>query len=240
MNLRNKTAIVTGAGRGIGKGITLALAKEGCNIVAGARSRDSLNALKSEVEAAGTQCVAIPVDLRSMDAVATLLSAAEKAFGSLDILINNAGVIYSDGISGVTEAQWDETMDVNLKAQFFLAQGALERMKANAEGGYIINISSTVALGAKPGVTSYSVSKYGVMGMSEALYQEAKLHGVKVSTIYPGVTDTEMLRGQDMPCGPNQWMLPEDIADCAMFLLRTSSRMVIRDIVPWSTGYDQI
>ncbi len=240
MKLKGKTAIVTGAGRGIGKGIALALAKEGCNIVAGARSVGSLNVLKCEAEAFGARCAAVPVDLRSMDGIKKLLDAAEKEFGSLDILINNAGVIYSDGISGVTEAQWNETLDVNLKAQFFLAQGALERMKVNAEGGYIINMSSTVALGAKPGVTSYSVSKYGVMGMSEALYQEAKLHGVKVSTIYPGVTDTEMLRGQDMPCSPEQWMLPEDIADCALFLLKTSSRMVIRDIVPWSTGYDQI
>ncbi len=240
MELKNKTAIITGASRGIGRSLALALAKEGCNIVAGARDEQLLYGLKAQAQALGARCETAAVDLRRMADIKELLSAAENAFGTVDILINNAGVIYNDGIAGVTEEQWDATMDVNLKAQFFLAQGALALMQNNTGGGYIINISSTVAFGAKPGVTSYSVSKYGVMGMSEALYQEAKGYGVKVSTIYPGVTDTEMLRGQDMPCGPSQWMLPEDIADCALFLLKSSSRMVVKDIVPWSTGYDQI
>ena len=239
MELKGRTAIVSGASRGIGREIALSLAKEGCNLVICARSQDRLETLKSEAEEYGVRCEAVAVDLRSMKSIRRVIDTAAAAFGSVDILINNAGVIVNDGILGVTEEDWDMTMDVNLKAQFFLAQGALKHMKERGEG-YIINISSTVALGAKPGVTSYSVSKYGVMGMSEALYQEAKHYGVKVSTIYPGVTDTEMLRGQDMPCGPSQWMLPSDIADCALFLLKSSSRMVVKDIVPWSTGYDQI
>ena len=239
MELKRKTAVVSGASRGIGREIALALAKEGCNLLVCARSNDKLETLKREAEAYGVRCETAAVDLRNMQSIQMVIDMAAAAFGSIDILINNAGVITNDGILGVTEEDWDITMDVNLKAQFFLAQGALRQMKEKGEG-YIINISSTVALGAKPGVTSYSVSKYGVMGMSEALYQEAKLYGVKVSTIYPGVTDTEMLRGQDMPCGPSQWMLPSDIAACALFLLKSSSRMVVKDIVPWSTGYDKI
>lgn len=238
MELKGKTAIVSGASRGIGREIALALAKVGCNLTVCARSLDKLTELKREAEAYGVRCEAIVADLRSMEDIRRVIETA-AVFGSVDILINNAGVIVNDGILGVTEADWDMTMDTNLKAQFFLAQGALVHMRERGEG-YIINISSTVALGAKPGVTSYSISKYGVTGMSEALYQEAKRYGVKVSTIYPGVTDTEMLCGQDMPCGPEQWMLPSDIADCALFLLKTSSRMVVRDIVPWATGYDQI
>ncbi len=239
MELKGRTAIVSGASRGIGREIALSLAKEGCNLVVCARSAEKLAALKQEAEGYGVRCEAVAVDLRSMDSIRAVIRTAVETFGSVDILVNNAGVIVNDGILGVTEQDWDMTMDVNLKAQFFLAQGALKHMKEKGEG-YIINISSTVALGAKPGVTSYSVSKYGVMGMSEALYQEAKGYGIKVSTIYPGVTDTEMLRGQDMPCGPEQWMLPSDISDCVLFLLKSSSRMVVRDIVPWATGYDQI
>lgn len=239
MELKGKTAIVSGASRGIGREISLALAKQGCNLVVCARSLDKLTALKHEAEEYGVRCEAIAADLRNMEDIRRVIETAAAAFATVDILINNAGVIINDGILGVTEADWDATMDTNLKAQFFLAQGALRHMKEQGEG-YIINISSTVALGAKPGVTSYSISKYGVTGMSEALYQEAKRYGVKVSTIYPGVTDTEMLRGQNMPCGPEQWMLPSDIADCALFLLKSSSRMIVRDIVPWSTGYDQI
>ncbi len=239
MELKGKSAIVSGASRGIGREIALALAREGCNLTVCARSADKLASLKAEAEALGVRCEAVAVDLRSTDNICRMVDEAAKRFGGVDILINNAGVIVADGIFGVTEEDWDMTMETNLKAQFFLAQAAMGTMKDKGEG-YIINMSSTVALGAKPGVTSYSVSKYGVMGMSEALYQEGKTYGVKVSTIYPGVTDTEMLRSQDMPCGPSQWMLPSDIADCALFLLKSSSRMVVRDIVPWSTGYDQI
>lgn len=239
MNLKNKVAIITGASRGIGKAIALALAKEGCNLVVCARNELKLLKLKEEVEFYGIQCEIIASDLRYMDSIKKVLTLAVEKFKNIDILINNAGVIINDGIFGVTEEDWDLTMDVNLKAQFFLSQCTLEEMKKNNEG-YIINISSTVALGAKPDVTSYSISKYAIVGLSEALYQEAKKHNVKVSTIYPGVTDTEMLRSQDMPCEPSQWMLPEDIAECVLFLLKTSNRMVIKDIVPWSTGYDQI
>jgi 3-oxoacyl-[acyl-carrier protein] reductase len=239
MILKNKVAIITGASRGIGKGIALALAKEGCNIVACARNEEQLLKLKEEVEAFGIQCEIVQSDIRVINNIKYVIEIVIRKFGKVDILINNAGVIIKDGIFGVTEKDWDLTMDTNLKAQFFLSQCALKEMKKNKEG-HIINISSTVALGAKPEVTSYSVSKYAIVGLSEALYQEAKKYLVKVSTIYPGVTDTEMLRSQDMPCDSDQWMLPEDIAECVVFLLKTSSRMVVKDIVPWATGYDQI
>lgn len=239
MNLKNKAAVITGASRGIGKAIALALAKEGCNLVVCARNESQLLKLKEEAESYGIQCEITAADLRRMGSIRKVMDLAVEKFHNIDILINNAGVIIKDGIFGVTEEDWDLTMDVNLKAQFFLSQCTLEEMKKTGQG-YIINISSTVALGAKPDVTSYSISKYAIVGLSEALYQEAKKHNVKVSTIYPGVTDTEMLRSQDMPCEPSQWMLPEDIAECVLFLLKSSNRMVIKDIVPWSTKYDQI
>lgn len=239
MNLKDKVAIITGASRGIGKGIALALAREGCHLVACARNEEQLLQLKEEVERYGVACVIAPVDLGSAEQVRSVVDIALGRFQQIDILINNAGVIINDGLFGVTEEAWDLTMAINAKAHFFLSQYTLAEMKKLRQG-YIINISSTVALGAKPEVTSYSVSKYAVAGLSEALYQEAKKYGVKVSTIYPGVTDTEMLRSQEMPCGPSQWMLPEDIAACVLFLLKTSSRMVVKDLVPWSTGYDQI
>ncbi len=239
MELKGKTAIVTGASRGIGKAIALEIAKEGCNLAVCARDGQRLAELKQEAEAYGVKCIIIVADLRHQEHINQAINQVFLEFGRIDILVNNAGVLTNDGVFGVTEESWDITMEVNLKAQFFMAQAALQKMKKNHEG-YIINMSSTVALGAKPDITCYSISKYGVVGLSEALYQEAKKYQVKVSTIYPGVTDTEMLRAQTMPCDPSQWMLPEDIAGCVMFLLKSSGRMVIKDIVPWSTGYDQI
>lgn len=239
MNLTGRVAIVTGASRGIGKEIALALANEGCSLVVCSRNSEQLFKLKAETESFGVQCEAVSTDLRQLDNIKKVVEIAVEKFSKIDILINNAGVITKDGIFGVTEEDWDLLMDINLKAQFFLSQCSLKEMIKNKEG-YIINISSTVAFGAKPEVTSYSISKGAIVGLSEALYQEAKKHNVKVSTVYPGVTDTEMLRSQDMPCDSSQWMLPEDIAECVLFLLKTNKRMVIKDIVPWSTGYDQI
>jgi len=239
MDLKGKTALITGAGRGIGRQIAIDLAKEGVNLVLCSRTEKELAETAKACDAYGVSCAVCAADLSRMQGICKLVQTAGEAFGGVDILVNNAGVIKSDGIDGVSEEDWDLTMAVNVKAPFFLSQKLLPYMREKREG-YIINICSTVALGAKPEVTSYSVSKYGMVGEAEALYKDCGEYGVKVSSIYPGVTDTEMLRSQDMPCGPDQWMQPEDISYCVLFLLKSSSRMVVKDVVPWSVGYDKI
>lgn len=104
----------------------------------------------------------------------------------------------------------------------------------------VINISSTAALQVPGALTSYGTSKVGLIGLSQALYETAKEYGVKVSVIYPGMTDTEMLRDFNPPVDPNRWMLPEDIVGCILFLLKQSDRVVVRDIVPWAARHDKI
>lgn len=236
-----KNALVTGAGRGIGRAIALALAKEGVNTVVCARSLDALEKTAELCRAHGVKSVALKADLSSAAAVRDAADAAIEALGGIDILVNCAGVCPTDGIENVTEEEWDTVMDTNFKGVFFLSQRILAHMKEKGDG-YIVNINSTVALGAKPGVAVYSASKYGLEGITAALYQDAKRHGIRVSSIYPGVTDTEMLRAQadTMPSPPEHWMKPEDIAYCVMFLVKSSPRMVVRDIVPWAQKYDEI
>lgn len=239
MELKNKIAIVTGAGRGIGKQVALDLAKEGCNLLICSRNAAELEEVKIETEKNGVVCNCFAADLSTLDNVNQLIEKAVELYGGIDILINNAGVLYKDGVLKVTEDQWDFTMDVNLKASFFLAQKAMKLMIEN-QSGYIINMASTAALCVPSGITSYGISKIGMIGASAALYEEGKKHNVKVSLIHPGMTDTGMLRSAGTGTTPDQWMLPEDISSCVVFLLKNSKRMVIKEIVPWATGYDQI
>ena len=160
-------------------------------------------------------------------------------FNSIDVLINNAAVFYPSDLMDITEEQWDKTMNINLRSTFLLSQKIL-KILVKQRSGYIINISSTAALEVPPGIAAYGISKLAMVGLTQAMYEVGKDFGVKVSAIYPGMTDTEMLRGFSPPVDPGKWMKPEDISDCVIFLLKQSNRMVIKDIIPWARRHDKI
>ena len=239
MDLRGKTAIITGGGRGIGRAAALDLAREGSNVVISSRNRQELDAVCTEVEGLGGVALGLQLDLSKEENLQALVDRTVDRFGTVDILINNAGIIIPKPFIEVTVDELDETMNINLRSAFILSQKVFKIMMQK-RSGYIINISSTVALGVPPQLATYGVSKCGMSGLSQALYEAGKDFGVKVSTVYPGITDTKMVRDIDPPTNPEQWMLPEDISYCILFLLKSSSRMVIKDVVPWSTGYDRV
>lgn len=239
MELKGKTAIITGGGRGIGKAIALDLAGEGCNITISSRNAEELSETAEEIESSGGRILALQMDLAVDGNLELLVNKTVGHFGTVDILVNNAGIILPKPFLEVTLDEWDRTMNINLRSAFILCQKVLSIMKEK-RSGHIINISSTVALGVPPQLASYGASKCGMVGLSQALYETAKEFGVKVSTVYPGITDTKMVRDIDPPTKPEQWMLPEDIACCVLFLLKTSDRMIVKDLVPWSTGFDRI
>lgn len=240
MLLKDKVAIVTGAGRGIGREVMLQLAQEGCQVVGTARTQAELERVKQEIEESGGKAVVIPLDLGDRKSPEILVKKVIEQFHRIDILINNAGIAFVSDFLDVTEEEFDLTMNVNLKSIFFLCQKALAVMKEQ-HSGYIINVSSTVALGVPPRLSTYGISKCGVVGLSQALYETAKEFGVKVSIVYPGITDTKMVRDINPDTSrPEQWMLPEDIAGTILFLLKQSDRVIMRDLVPWSVKYDKI
>lgn len=237
MNYNN--AIITGASSGIGRAAAQALAAQGMNLFLCARSLEGLQRTADLCSKYENRYIPYSVDLNIPEGIASVLPAALSALGSIDTLINCAGIYPSDGIDGVTEHLWDKVMDLNLKNTFFLSRDVLTYMKTRKKG-YIIYINSTVALGAKPSVSTYSISKYGLAGAAAAMYEEGKPYQIRVSSIYPGVTNTDSLHQNGMPCSPEQCMLPEDIASCISFLLQTPERMIIRDLVPWASAYDKI
>ena len=239
MNLKNKVAIVTGAGSGIGKDIALGLSKNGCHVVLIGRRKNLLEDVANQIIHQGNEVLCLSVDLEEMDSVSKIINETLKRFSTIDILINNAAVLYATPFDEVTENEWDQVININLKAAFFLSQESFKIMKKKSSG-YIINIASTAAIKVPAAIPTYGISKVGLIGMSQALYETGKEFGVKVSYINPGMTDTEMLRGFDPPVDSAKWMLPVDITESILFLLKQSSRVVIKEITPWAVKHDQI
>ena len=241
MDLDNKVAIITGAGRGIGKDISIALAKENCNVVLVSRTeaqlKDAINEIKkSDVK---SKAIYIAADLSLKQDIDKVVQKTLEHFGNIDILINNAAFLSSSSFFDLSEEIWDKTLDINLKSVFLLSQKVMEIMVKN-KTGYIINISSTAALQVPPTIAVYGISKKALIGLSEVLYEIGKESNVKVSTIFPGMTDTEMLRSFNPPVEHSKWMLPADITDCVLFLLKQSDRVVVKEIIPWASKHDQI
>jgi len=239
MDLNGKTAVVTGAGRGIGKDIALALSNEGCNVALVSRTEKELSSVEKEITLKNGKALRIAADISRNGDRERIIKLTLEKFKSLEILINNAGVHYASPFLEVSEEEFDANMNVNLKGTFFLCQAAMRIMKENKQG-YIINISSTAALQVPARATAYGISKLGIKGLTEALYELGKEFGVKVSIIYPGMTDTPMLRGINLPVDPSCWMLPEDITGCVLFLLKQSDRVAVKEIVPWAARHDMI
>jgi len=241
MDLENKSVVITGAGRGIGKDISIALAKEKCNVVIVSRTETQLQDVINEIKKNDKKSPAfyIVADLSKKPDIDMVIQKTLSTFGKIDILINNAAFLSSGSFFDISEEIWDKTMDINLKSVFLLSQRAIEIMIKN-KMGYIINISSTAALQVPPGIAAYGISKVALNGLSEVLYEIGKANNVKVSTIFPGMTDTEMLRSFNPPVERSKWMHPEDITNCILFLLKQSGRVVVKEVVPWASKHDQI
>ena len=240
MELKGKVAVVTGAGRGIGRKIAVDLAAEGCKLVLISRDSIRLQDLEKELKNMGNEDILpLAMDITLIENTQKIVQESKKRFGTIDVLVNNAGILHNAGIFETNEKIWDHTMDTNLKSLFFLSREVLRVMK-EAKRGYIINISSTAALYVPPGLVAYGTSKVAIAGITQAFYEEAKESGVKVSIIYPGMTDTDMLREAKTPVSQEKWMQPEDISNCILFLLKQSERVVIKELTPWAFRHDKI
>ena len=234
MKLDNKIAIVTGARRGIGRAIALALAKEGANIVVSDISQEECQKVVTEIEGLGRRGLAIKCDVTSIVEVEDMVRRTVAEFGRVDILVNNAGIITFKPFLELTEKDWDTTINVNLKGQFLCAQAVSKELVKN-KWGRIINIASISSGGcgiAFPLVAHYTASKGGIMALTEALALELTPQGINVNAICPGAIDTDMTKGVKDSGQLEQILLripkgrvgqPEDIANLAVFLASEES-----------------
>jgi len=193
-NLTGRFALVTGASSGLGARFAEVLAANGAAVALVARRVERLDALKRKIEAAGGRAVAIAADVLDRDAMRRAFDEAEAAFGTVTILINNAGVAHAGRAVELPEAEWRRVVGTNLDAVFFWAQEAARRMLAAGKPGAIVNIASVLGFGVAKGVVAYATAKAGVIQMTKALALELAFKGVRVNAIAPGWFVTEINR----------------------------------------------
>lgn len=197
MRLNDKTAIVTGAGRGIGKAVAVLFGKEGANVVVCDVDEDVSAETAKEITDAGGTALSIPCDVSSSSAVSTMIDAAYENFGSIDIIANIAGLTRDRMIHKMSEERWDTVIDINLKGTFLVCQAAAKYMRKSGRGGSIVNISSASAQRGNPGQTNYAAAKAGVMGFSRSLANEWGRFGIRVNVVSYGLVDTRMTKPKE-------------------------------------------
>jgi 3-oxoacyl-[acyl-carrier protein] reductase len=193
-DLTGQVALVTGASSGLGVRFAEVLAQAGAAVALVARRADRLGAVKGAIEQAGGRAMAIAADVTDRAAMARAFDAAEQTFGTVTVLINNAGVVTSARAIEVSEGDWRRVMDTNLDAVFFASQEAARRMLAAGKGGAIVNIASMLGLDVAKGVAPYAVSKAGVIQLTKAMAVELAFKGIRVNAIAPGWIVTDINR----------------------------------------------
>jgi 3-oxoacyl-[acyl-carrier protein] reductase len=222
MNLQNKTAVVTGGTKGIGRAVAESLLEAGASVFVCARNASELKRAVEELstlgKAAGETC-----DVRSEAQVKMMLDEAARLFGGVDILVNNAGIgIIGKTVEEMSAEEFEQTLQTNLFGVFYACHHAIPLMKKRG-GGYIINISSLAGQNAHPRMAAYNASKFGLNGFTEALMQEVREHDIKVTAICPGSVNTYF--GGDTPSEDQAWQLQsEDIAQVVVDLLEMHPR----------------
>jgi 2-deoxy-D-gluconate 3-dehydrogenase len=229
--LNNKTAIVTGASRGLGRGMAFGLAEAGADLVLVGIS--DMTAIKKEIEKLGRRCATVTADLGNKDCVPTIVNTAVEKMGGIDILVNNAGIIRRAPLLEFAEKDWDEVINVNLRALFFLSQAAARVMVEQGRGGKIINVASMLSFQGGILVPSYTAAKSGVMGLTRIFANELARHNINVNAIAPGymATDnTKALREDPKRSGEilgripmGRWGAPEDLMGAVVFLASDAS-----------------
>jgi 2-deoxy-D-gluconate 3-dehydrogenase len=244
--LDGKVALVTGAGHGLGKAMALALAQAGANI--SALYRTDCSDLQEQVKSIGRTCMPIQCDLleQSPEDLEKLVSLVVSEMGRLDILVNNAGTIRRESVLKLTEKDWDDVLQVNLKSIFFLSQAAARVMQGQG-GGKIINIASILSIQGGIRVASYTASKSALTGITRAMGNELASQGINVNAIVPGyfTTDnTAALRADPqrsraiidrIPAG--RWGEPSDLMGVVVFLASQASNYMHGAIVPVDGGW---
>jgi 3-oxoacyl-[acyl-carrier protein] reductase len=193
-DLAGKVALVTGASSGLGVRFAEVLAENGAAVVLVARRADRLGALKARIEQSGGRAITVEADVRERAAMKAAFDAAETAFGTVTILVNNAGVAHAGRAVELAEEEWQRILSTNLDAVFYWSQEAARRMLAAGRGGAIVNIASVLGLGVDKGVVAYATAKAGVIQMTKALALELAFKGIRVNAIAPGWIVTELNR----------------------------------------------
>ncbi|MBN1509512.1 MAG: SDR family oxidoreductase [Sedimentisphaerales bacterium] len=227
--LDGKVAIVTGGSRGIGRAISVALAREGATVVLAARSAATLAEAAELVRAAGSRAEAVVTELASEESIKNLVKTVKDRLGRLDILVNNAGITHSAKFEETRTEDLDHCWAINARAPFILCREALPLLR-QAEAGCIVNISSVVGVKGYPLQSAYTASKHAVRGMSISLAEELRGTNIRVHVICPGAVDTGMVGNVRPDIKKEDLIQPEEIAELVLYLVTQRGNAVVDEL----------
>ncbi len=243
--LEGKVAAITGASSGIGEATALAFAEAGAAVALGARREDRLKELAEKIESKGGRAVALKVDVSDASSAQAFIEGTRDQLGGLDILINNAGVMLLGPVEGAPLDEWRRMVDVNVLGLLYCTHTALPIMREGG-GGHIVNVSSVAGRTANAGSAVYNFTKWGVVGFSEALRQEALHSKVRVTVIEPGFVDTELQGHNENPVVVEtidkmqkqigEILTAEDIAEAILYAVSAPPRVNINEVLIRPTG----
>jgi len=247
--LRGKVALITGGGTGIGRAIALAFAREGAKVAVAGRRKEKLDETLGELQKEGGEGLAIACDVAKAKDAGRAVREAAKAFGKLNVLVNNAAVLHVSTIEGISEEQWDKLMTINLKGPFLMCRAALPEFR-KAGGGAIVNVGSVLGLVAMKDRAAYCASKGGVTLLTKAVALDHAHENVRSNCICPSIVETDLVRGLfaaseegkvlrkarigQIPLG--RMGRPEDVAELAVFLASEESSWLTGAAIPLDGG----
>lgn len=235
-DLKNKNALITGAGKGIGKAIAIALAKEGVNVILVARTQADVDKLAIETNKLGVKSLALSADVSDINSVNTAVEKALAEFKTIDILINNAGIGAFGKFLELEPADWERIIQVNLMGTYYTTRAVIPNM-IERQTGDIINISSTAGLNGNAVTSAYSASKFAVLGLTDSLMQEMRKHNIRVTALTPSTVATDLAIDLKLTDGnPEKVMQSEDIAELIIAQLKLNRRVFIKNSSIWSTN----
>ena len=235
-DLKNKNALITGAGKGIGRAIAIALAKEGVNIILMARTQSDLDEVANEVNALGVKSLTVIADVADINSVNGAVEKALVEFKTIDILINNAGIAAFGKFLELEPSAWENIIKVNLMGTYYVTRAVLPNM-IERQIGDIINISSTAGLAGNALTSAYSASKFAVLGLTDSLMQEVRKHNIRVTALTPSTVATNMAKELNLTDGnPDKVMQAEDMAELIIAQLKLNRRVFIKNSSIWSTN----
>ncbi|WP_425466149.1 3-ketoacyl-ACP reductase [Paenibacillus methanolicus] len=234
--LQQQTAIITGAGKGIGRSTAIALAKEGVHLGLIARGESDLAALKDELAAFGVNAYYATADVSVKEQVDAAVTELIGKLGRLDILINNAGIASFGKVIDMDPQEWERIIQVNLMGTYYVTRAALPTM-LEQNGGAIINVASTAGLSGFATGSAYCASKFAVMGLTEALMQEVRKSNIRVTALTPSTVNTELATNAGLKIGDEDRMMqPEDVAELITAALKLPARVFVKAAGIWTTN----
>lgn len=236
-NLKNKKAIITGGGRGLGKATAIAFAQEGIDVAITGRNEAILKETVAELEAIGVKSMYSVFDVSNYEAVKIGIADLIKKLGGIDILVNNAGIAAFGSFNDMEVSQWSQIMQTNVMGMYYVTKEVLPHLIDQNEGE-IINVSSTAGLNGNANTSAYSASKFAVIGMSESLMKEVRKNNIRVCTLTPSTiaTDMSIELGIANKDSQDSVLQPEDFAEIILAGLKLPRRAMLKSASLWSTN----